>query len=249
MKKNKLFELKNISKQFSDGTVALENINLEIGDGVTALIGPSGSGKSTLLRMLNLLETPTYGEIYYQDVNILDKSFNKNFHRQKVGMVFQNFHLFPHLSILDNLNLPQIEVLKKKKEEATETSMYFLESVGLIDKKDNYPEQLSGGQKQRIAIARSLCMDPDVILFDEPTSALDPEMIKEVLLVMKKLVDKGMTMIIVTHEMSFAQSFAEEIIVMDKGTIIERGTPKDIFRNPQQERTKVFLESVQITDL
>lgn len=244
MIKNEIFKLENITKEFSDGTIALNDISLSIKSGVTVIIGPSGSGKSTLLRTLNLIEEPSMGNIYYKENVINDKIYNINLHRQQVGMVFQNFHLFPHLTVLDNLNLAQIEVLKKDKEEALRTSLHYLERVGLLSKASNYPNQLSGGQKQRIAIARSLCMNPEVILFDEPTSALDPEMIKEVLIVMKELANEGMNMIIVTHEMDFAQAFADLVIVVDEGKIIETGTPKEIFNNPKNERTKTFLENV-----
>lgn len=243
---NKLFNLKNITKTFKDGTIALNNFSLEISSGVTVIIGPSGSGKSTILRTLNLLEVPTSGEIYYQDNNILDKEFKLNEYRQKVSMVFQNFNLFPHLSIIENLNLAQIDVLGKSKEEASETSLEYLNTVGLSDKVNNYPNQLSGGQKQRVAIARALCMDPDVILFDEPTSALDPEMVKEVLLVMKELANKGMTMIIVTHEMAFAKAVADTVIVLDKGELVEKGSPKQIFESPKSLRTKQFLDAITI---
>lgn len=243
---NKLFNLKNITKTFKDGTIALNNFSLEISSGVTVIIGPSGSGKSTILRTLNLLEVPTSGEIYYQDNNILDKEFKLNEYRQKVSMVFQNFNLFPHLSIIENLNLAQIDVLGKSKEEASETSLEYLNTVGLSDKVNNYPNQLSGGQKQRVAIARALCMGPDVILFDEPTSALDPEMVKEVLLVMKDLANKGMTMIIVTHEMAFAKAVADTVIVLDKGELVEKGSPKQIFESPKSLRTKQFLDAITI---
>lgn len=243
---NKLFNLKNITKTFKDGTIALNNFSLEISSGVTVIIGPSGSGKSTILRTLNLLEVPTSGEIYYQDKNILDKEFKLNEYRQKVSMVFQNFNLFPHLSIIENLNLAQIDVLGKSKEEASQTSLEYLNTVGLSDKVNNYPNQLSGGQKQRVAIARALCMGPDVILFDEPTSALDPEMVKEVLLVMKDLANKGMTMIIVTHEMAFAKAVADTVIVLDKGELVEKGSPKQIFESPKSLRTKQFLDAITI---
>lgn len=243
---NKLFELKNITKEFNDKTIAINNLSLTINNGVTVIIGPSGSGKSTILRTLNLLETPTKGKILYKYTNILNKDFNLTSYRSKVSMVFQNFNLFPHLTILDNLNLAQIDVLKKTKLEASLTSKQYLEAVGLIDKINNYPNQLSGGQKQRVAIARSLCMNPDVILFDEPTSALDPEMVKEVLLVIKDLATKGLNMIIVTHEMSFAKSVSDDVIVIDKGELVEQGSPNQIFNNPKSLRTKQFLESITL---
>ncbi|HHT55564.1 MAG TPA: amino acid ABC transporter ATP-binding protein [Acholeplasma sp.] len=244
--KNNLFKLKNIIKEFEDGTIALNNLNLEINDGVTVIIGPSGSGKSTILRLLNLLEKPSNGEVLYKDQLITDKDFKLNKYRQKVSMVFQNFNLFPHLTIIENLNLAQIDVLNKTQIEATNTSIKYLEAVGLFDKINNYPNQLSGGQKQRIAIARTLCMEPDVILFDEPTSALDPEMVKEVLLVMKDLAEKGLSMVIVTHEMTFAKKVADEVIVVDKGELIEKGSPNNIFNNPKNIRTSKFLEALTI---
>lgn len=244
--KNNLFKLKNITKEFEDGTIALNNLNLEINDGVTVIIGPSGSGKSTILRLLNLLEKPSNGEVLYKDQLITDKDFKLNKYRQKVSMVFQNFNLFPHLTIIENLNLAQIDVLNKTQIEATKTSLKYLEAVGLFDKINNYPNQLSGGQKQRIAIARTLCMEPDVILFDEPTSALDPEMVKEVLLVMKDLAEKGLSMVIVTHEMTFAKKVADEVIVIDKGELVEQNTPDEIFNNPKNSRTKQFLEALII---
>src|SRR5690554_460204 len=244
--KNNLFKLKNITKEFEDGTIALNNLNLEINDGVTVIIGPSGSGKSTILRLLNLLEKPSNGEVLYKDQLITDKDFKLNKYRQKVSMVFQNFNLFPHLTIIENLNLAQIDVLNKTQIEATNTSIKYLEAVGLFDKINNYPNQLSGGQKQRIAIARTLCMEPDVILFDEPTSALDPEMVKEVLLVMKDLAEKGLSMVIVTHEMTFAKKVADEVIVIDKGELVEKGSPNNIFNNPKNIRTSKFLEALTI---
>lgn len=244
--KNNLFKLKNITKEFEDGTIAINNLNLEINDGVTVIIGPSGSGKSTILRLLNLLEKPSNGEVLYKDQLITDKDFKLNKYRQKVSMVFQNFNLFPHLTIIENLNLAQIDVLNKTQIEATNTSIKYLEAVGLFDKINNYPNQLSGGQKQRIAIARTLCMEPDVILFDEPTSALDPEMVKEVLLVMKDLAEKGLSMVIVTHEMTFAKKVADEVIVVDKGELIEKGSPNNIFNNPKNIRTSKFLEALTI---
>lgn len=242
--KDKLFEIKNLSKKFKNGVVALDEVTIDIYKGVTVIIGPSGSGKSTILRMLNAMETPTEGTVVYKDESIHAPKYNLNNYRQKVGMVFQNFHLFPHLTVLKNLNLAQIKVLGKTEEEATLVSENYLKKVGLFDKRDVYPNQLSGGQKQRIAIARSLCMNPDVILFDEPTSALDPEMILEVLNVMKDLALLGMNMVIVTHEMNFARTVGTDLIVMDKGKVIERGNPDQIFTNAKNERTKEFLERV-----
>lgn len=245
MKNNYLFEIKDLTKEFKDGTKALNGVNLNIASNqVTVIIGPSGSGKSTLLRTLNLIETPTGGTLEVNGVDMLDKNFDVLKHRKEVTMVFQNFNLFPHLTVLDNLNLAQVDVLKRNKAEAKANSLELLEKVGLFDKKDNFPNQLSGGQKQRIAIARSLAINPKAILFDEPTSALDPEMIGEVLKVMKDLIESGITMVIVTHEMDFAKEFANNIVVMDKGVVIEEGSPEVIFNNPQNERTKEFLYRV-----
>ncbi len=237
--------IKHLNKTFSDGTIALKDCSLKIEDKqVTVIIGPSGSGKSTLLRMLNLMEHPTSGDILFDNKSILEKNFDIQAHREKVGMVFQNFNLFPHLSILRNLNIAQVNVLKRSEKEADDISKALLKQVGLIDKINNYPNQLSGGQKQRIAIARALTMHPDVILFDEPTSALDPEMIGEVLKVMKELAASGMTMVVVTHEMDFAKAFADKVVVMNEGDILEEGTPKVIFNNPKNERTKIFLKRI-----
>lgn len=240
--KNKLFVCENISKTFANNTVALDNIDVTFYEGdVTVIIGSSGSGKSTLLRMLNLLETPTTGMIYFEDNALTQKGSDLNTLRAKIGMVFQNFHLFPHLSVLENLTLAPTLLSKKTKEEAIEHAKTLLDQVGLLDKINSYPNQLSGGQKQRIAIARALAMNPDVILFDEPTSALDPEMIGEVLRVMRQLAQQGMTMIVVTHEMGFAKEFADRVLVMDKGKIIEDDNPEVIFNHPKNARTKEFL--------
>lgn len=241
-----LFEIKNLNKVFDDGTIALTDVNLTIKKNkVTVIIGPSGSGKSTLLRTLNLMEIPTSGEIKIHGNDILSSDFDIHNHRKLVGMVFQNFNLFSHLSIIDNLNLAQIQVLKRNKLDATNRSLALLDKVGLLSKKDNHPNQLSGGQQQRIAILRALLMDPEVILFDEPTSALDPEMIKEVLLLMKDLMTTGITMVIVTHEMNFARAFADQMVVMGKGgKIIETGTPKMIFEQAKHDKTKQFLSNV-----
>src|SRR5690554_805245 len=247
--KNKLFEIKNVSKTFKDGTVALKDVTLDIYEGVTIIIGPSGSGKSTLLRTLNLLETPSSGQIFYQYKNIVKMTKSIDIHRKEVGMVFQSFNLFPHLTVLDNLNIAQIKVLKLDKETATNKSLYYLDKVGLLDKKDQYPNKLSGGQKQRIAIARALCMEPKVILFDEPTSALDPEMIGEVLLTMKSLVQLGMHMVIVTHEMQFAKNVADQVIFMDQGEVVEVGTPQDVFNHPKTKRLNEFLKKVSLSNL
>lgn len=247
--KNKLFEIKNVSKTFKDGTAALKDVTLDIYEGVTIIIGPSGSGKSTLLRTLNLLETPSSGQIFYQYKNIVKMTKSIDIHRKEVGMVFQSFNLFPHLTVLDNLNIAQIKVLKLDKEAATNKSLYYLDKVGLLDKKDQYPNKLSGGQKQRIAIARALCMEPKVILFDEPTSALDPEMIGEVLLTMKSLVQVGMHMVIVTHEMQFAKNVADQVIFMDQGEVVEVGTPQDVFNHPKTKRLNEFLKKVSLSNL
>lgn len=242
--KDKLFSVSYLTKEFNNGVIALDDVSIDLYPGVTVIIGPSGSGKSTFLRMLNVMETPTDGKVIYNNQDIFEKGFDLNSYRQKVGMVFQNFHLFPHLTVLKNLNLAQMKVLKRTEEEATKISLDYLNKVGLIDKTNVYPNQLSGGQKQRIAIARSLCMNPDVILFDEPTSALDPEMILEVLTVMKDLAELGMNMVIVTHEMNFARTVATDLIVMDKGKVIERNKPEEVFTNAKNPRTKEFLDRV-----
>ena len=224
---------------------ALDNVNLEIKRGeVVVIIGPSGSGKSTYLRSLNLLELPTDGAIIFNGVDVADKHVDINIHRQKMGMVFQHFNLFPHKTVLGNLTLAPIKLLKKTKEEAEEKAMELLKRVGLEDRACSYPSQLSGGQKQRIAIVRALCMEPDVMLFDEPTSALDPEMVGEVLELMKQLAHEGMTMVVVTHEMGFAREVADRVIFMCDGKIAEEGTPNEIFSNPQNPRTKQFLDSI-----
>ena len=211
---------------------------------VVCLIGPSGSGKSTLLRCLNLLEEVTGGEVSVNGVDLTDKGTNINKVRENIGMVFQHFNLFPHLTILDNITLAPVELKKATKEQAKEKAIELLNRVGLQDKASAKPEQLSGGQKQRVAIARALAMNPDIMLFDEPTSALDPEMVGEVLAVIKQLAQEGMTMVIVTHEMGFAREVADRILFMDGGYIVEQGTPQEIFGNPQNERTKDFLNKV-----
>ena len=237
--------IKQLTKTFKDGTIAVNQVDLIIKPGeVTVIIGPSGSGKSTLLRMLNLIESPTSGSIIVNGEDILASGFDVYKHRQRIGMVFQSFNLFPHLSVLDNLNVGQTTVLGRSVEAASEISRELLRQVGLIEKEKNYPNQLSGGQKQRIAIARALSMHPEVMLFDEPTSALDPEMIGEVLNVMRSLANAGMTMVVVTHEMGFAKEFGDHIVVMDKGAIIEEGTPEIIFEKPANPRTKEFLKRV-----
>ena len=224
---------------------ALDDVNLQITRGeVVVIIGPSGSGKSTYLRSLNLLELPTDGSIIFNGVDIADKHVDINVHRQKMGMVFQHFNLFPHKTVLGNMTLAPMKLLKKTKEEAEAKAMELLKRVGLEDRADSYPSQLSGGQKQRIAIVRALCMEPDVMLFDEPTSALDPEMVGEVLELMKQLALEGMTMVVVTHEMGFAREVADRVIFMCDGKIAEEGTPEEIFSAPKNPRTKQFLDSI-----
>ncbi|WP_194190996.1 ATP-binding cassette domain-containing protein [Clostridium chrysemydis] len=236
--------VKNLEKSFGKHKV-LKGIdeNIEKGE-VVVVIGPSGSGKSTFLRCLNLLETPTSGDIIFEGQNIVDKSVNINKIREKMGMVFQQFNLFPHKTVLENLTMAQIKVKGNGKEESIKKAEELLDRVGLLEKKNAYPNSLSGGQKQRIAIARALAMDPDVMLFDEPTSALDPEMVGEVLNVMKSLAKEGMTMIIVTHEMGFAKEVGDRILFMDEGVIVEEGTPEEVFDNPKNERTESFLSKV-----
>ena len=211
---------------------------------VVVIIGPSGSGKSTFLRSLNLLEHPTDGEILFDGVNITDNKVNINRHRQKMGMVFQHFNLFPNMTILKNMTIAPIKLLHIKKAEAESKALELLDRVGLKDRANDYPNQLSGGQKQRVAIVRALCMEPEVMLFDEPTSALDPEMVGEVLDVMRNLAEQGNTMVVVTHEMGFAKEVASRVIFMADGTIIEQGTPDEIFTNPQSDRLKTFLAKV-----
>jgi len=243
---NILIKVKELKKHYNDGAIkALDGINLDIYRGeVVVIIGPSGSGKSTLLRSLNLLETPTDGEIVFDGVDINGKNVDINKHRQKMGMVFQHFNLFPHMTILKNMIIAPVKLKGVKYPDAVKYAKALLGRVGLEDRADSYPSQLSGGQKQRIAIVRALCMQPDVMLFDEPTSALDPEMVGEVLDVMKSLAAEGMTMVVVTHEMGFAREVATKVIFMDEGRIIEQGTPADIFDNPQSDRLKSFLAKV-----
>lgn len=228
------------------GTIkALDGIDSEIKKGdVTVVIGPSGSGKSTYLRCLNLLEMPTGGRVFFEGVNITDPKVDINIHRQKMGMVFQQFNLFPHMRVLKNMTIAPMKLQKLSKEEAEERAMTLLKRVGLSDRASAYPSQLSGGQKQRIAIVRALCMNPDVMLFDEPTSALDPEMVGEVLDVMKSLAQGGMTMVVVTHEMGFAKEVGTRVIFMDEGKIVEENTPQQLFENPKSERLKSFLAKV-----
>ena len=246
MNDNLLIRVENLKKYYNGEDVkALDGVTCDIKKGeVVVVIGPSGSGKSTLLRSLNLLEMPTDGKIYFEDVDITDKKTDINAHRQKMGMVFQHFNLFPHMTVLKNMTLAPMKLLKKEKAAATEKAMELLKIVGLDDRADAYPNQLSGGQKQRVAIVRALCMEPDVMLFDEPTSALDPEMVGEVLDVMKKLANEGMTMVCVTHEMGFAREVASRVIFMDEGKIIVEGTPEEIFDNPKSERLQSFLAKV-----
>ena len=225
--------------------IALNGISMQVCKGeVVVVIGPSGSGKSTFLRCLNLLETPTAGTVTFESVDITNPKVNINVHRQKMGMVFQHFNLFPHMTVLKNMTIAPIKLLKKSKAEAEEKAMSLLQRVGLSDRADAYPSQLSGGQKQRIAIVRALCMDPDVMLFDEPTSALDPEMVGEVLDVMKNLARDGMTMVVVTHEMGFAREVGTRVIFMDYGKIVEENTPKEFFAAPKSERLRNFLANV-----
>ncbi len=239
-----MINIKNLHKSFDQNEV-LKGIDLNIKNGeVVVIIGPSGSGKSTLLRCLNLLEQPTSGIIEFEGKNLLDKQTDINQLRQKMGMVFQSFNLFPHKTVLENLTISPIKVKGEAPAQAEKTARELLERVGLKDKADSYPSQLSGGQQQRVALARALAMNPDVMLFDEPTSALDPEMVGEVLAVMKNLAQSGMTMAIVTHEMGFAKEVADRVIFMDAGIIQEEGTPDDIFNHPQNPRTQDFLKKV-----
>lgn len=239
-----MINITNLYKNFGNLEV-LKNISTEIKKGeIISIIGPSGSGKSTFLRCINKLEEPSSGHIYIDGMDLMDKNTDINKIRERVGMVFQHFNLFPHMTVLDNLTLSPIMVKKESKEEAEKYALSLLEKVGLADKANSYPTQLSGGQKQRIAIARALAMKPEVILFDEPTSALDPEMIKEVLDVMRDLAKEGMTMLIVTHEMGFARNVANRILFMDNGEIIEDCSPKEFFENPTNERIKDFLNKV-----
>ena len=239
-----MINVENLSKNFGDLKV-LKNISTTINKGeIISIIGPSGSGKSTFLRCINKLEEPTEGHIYIDGMDLMDKNTDINKIRERVGMVFQHFNLFPNMTVLENLTLSPTMVKKESKEEAEKYALYLLKKVGLSDKASSYPTQLSGGQKQRIAIARALAMKPEVILFDEPTSALDPEMIKEVLDVMRDLAKEGMTMLIVTHEMGFARNVGNRILFMDNGEIIEDCSPKDFFENPTNERIKDFLNKV-----
>ena len=239
-----VIRVRGLKKDF-DNLSVLKGIDVDICKGdVVCVIGASGSGKSTFLRCLNLLEKPTDGTIEFNGVNLTDTKVDLDLHRQKMGMVFQQFNLFPHLTVLNNLTLAPVLLKKMTKEEAEAKAMDLLGRVGLADRADSYPNQLSGGQKQRVAIVRALCMDPEVMLFDEPTSALDPEMVGEVLEVMKNLAKKGMTMIVVTHEMGFAREVSNRVLFMDEGVIREENTPEELFSNPQSERLKTFLAKV-----
>ena len=246
MSGNALIQVKDLQKWFKGGEIrALDGVSADIHQGeVVVVIGPSGSGKSTFLRCLNLLERPTGGTITFNGADITDSKCNINVHRQKMGMVFQHFNLFPHMTILKNMTLAPVKLLGKSQEEAEKKARELLDRVGLGDRADAYPNQLSGGQKQRIAIVRALCMEPEVMLFDEPTSALDPEMVGEVLEVMKQLARDGMTMVVVTHEMGFAREVGSRVIFMDGGKIIEENTPGEIFDHPQSERLQSFLAKV-----
>ena len=240
-----MIEFKNVEKYYGDFH-ALKNINLNISKGeVVVVIGPSGSGKSTMLRCINALEEITTGELLIEGVNLRDKKTNLNNVRKNLGMVFQHFNLYPHRTVLDNITLAPMKVTKKSKAEAEKKAEELLAKVGMLDKKELYPSQLSGGQQQRIAIARSLAMEPDIMLFDEPTSALDPEMVGEVLEVMKSLAsEEGMTMVVVTHEMGFAREVGNRVLFMDEGKIVEEGSPEAIFLDAQEERTKLFLSKI-----
>ena len=246
MKDNFIIKTKDLCKFYNGGKIkALNGVSADIEKGeVVVVIGPSGSGKSTFLRSLNLLEVPTSGSIYFEGHEITDPKVDINIHRQKMGMVFQHFNLFPHMNILKNMTIAPMKLLKMSKDEAEAKALELLKRVGLEDRAGAYPSQLSGGQKQRVAIVRALCMNPEVMLFDEPTSALDPEMVGEVLDVMKQLAKEGMTMVVVTHEMGFAKEVADRVIFMDEGQIMEIGTPDEIFGNPQNPRTQAFLRKV-----
>ena len=242
-----MLKVTSLKKNYGDNEV-LKGIDIEIEKGeVVAIIGPSGSGKSTFLRCMNLMETPTDGEIYFKGQQLNNEKMKESEIdniREDIGMVFQQFNLFPHLTVLDNITLAPMKRKNMSKADAEQLAESLLSKVGLLDKKDAFPNNLSGGQKQRIAIARALAMNPDFMLFDEPTSALDPEMVKEVLLVIQKLVEDGMTLAIVTHEMNFAKRVASRVLFIDNGVIVEQGTPKELFNNPQQQRTKEFLDQI-----
>ena len=241
MAENHVLEIRHLSKSFGKHVV-LRDIDFTVDTGdVTCIIGASGSGKSTLLRCINMLETPTTGEICYHEKDITDKGVNVPAYRSKVGMVFQSFNLFNNLTVLENCMIGQTKVLKRSKEEAKKNAMKYLEKVGMAPYINAKPKQISGGQKQRVAIARALCMEPEIMLFDEPTSALDPEIVGEVLDVMKRLAQEGMTMVVVTHEMAFAKEVSDRVVFMDRGVILEQGSPREVFGNPKESRTREFL--------
>lgn len=245
MKDNALISVRGLEKSFGKDIQVLKGIDIDIFKGdVVVVLGPSGSGKSTFLRCLNRLEEPTGGHIFFEGIDITDPKVNINVHRQKMGMVFQQFNLFPHKTVIDNLTMAPVKLLGKSKDEAKKDAMDLLERVGLAEKANAYPNQLSGGQKQRIAIVRALAMNPDVLLFDEPTSALDPEMVGEVLDVMKELAKAGMTMVVVTHEIGFAKEVATDVVFIDDGVIKEKNNPQEFFNNPQDDRLKEFLSKV-----
>ena len=242
---DKLIQVNDLTKKYGSHITALDHVNVSIAKGeVVVIVGPSGSGKSTLLRSLNLLEVPTEGSILFEGVEITDKKIDINLHRQKMGMVFQHFNLFPHMTVMENLVLAPMHVKHMSKGEAEKMAQALLDKVGLGDRASAYPIQLSGGQKQRIAIVRALCMQPDVMLFDEPTSALDPEMVGEVLEVMKDLAEEGMTMVVVTHEMGFAREVGSRVLFMDHGQLLVDQPPKEFFENPENPRLKEFLSKV-----
>ncbi|MBM0848035.1 arginine/lysine/histidine transport system ATP-binding protein [Staphylococcus epidermidis] len=239
-----VINIKNLNKKFGANEV-LRDINLTVDKGeVVAIIGPSGSGKSTLLRCMNLLDVPSKGKVIFEDNELTQHNVQLDNLRQKMGMVFQNFNLFPHKKVIENVMLAPLLLHKDSKDQLKEKALYLLEKVGLKDKADSYPNQLSGGQKQRVAIARALAMEPDVMLFDEPTSALDPEVVGDVLKVMRQLANEGMTMVIVTHEMNFAKEISDKVVFMADGVVVESGTPQNIFENPQNSRTQNFLSRV-----
>ena len=246
MNGNEVIRAEGLKKHYNGGRVrALDGVSLTVEKGeVVVIIGPSGSGKSTLLRSLNVMEVPTAGSILFHGTDLLSRTANLNLCRQRMGMVFQHFNLFPHMTILRNMTIAPRKLLGKSREEAEERAMQLLERVGLADRANAYPSQLSGGQKQRVAIVRALCMEPDLMLFDEPTSALDPEMVGEVLDVMKEMAKDGMTMIVVTHEMGFAREVGSRVVFMDGGVIVEEGTPSEIFDHPRSERLQSFLAKV-----
>ena len=238
---NEILQVKHLSKSFGSNVV-LRDIDFSVGKGdVISIIGASGSGKSTLLRCINLLETPTHGEIWYQNANVLDRAVKAPEYRSHVGMVFQSFNLFNNMTVLENCMVGQIKVLKRSKEEAKKIALEYLQKVGMTPYINAKPRQISGGQKQRVAIARALAMGPEILLFDEPTSALDPEMVGEVLTVMQQLAQEGMTMLVVTHEMAFARDVSNRVVYMNQGVICEQGSPEEIFGNPQKQETKDFL--------